>query len=258
VDQLVKDTDIIIHMAGFLGTAETIDEMEEAASTNILGTLNVLQAAVRHQKRCVYITIGNDWLNPYSVTKNCSKDLALILNQYRGGDIVIVRGLNAYGDRQKAYPVRKVFPTFCLQALKGDPIEIYDEGQQIIDLVHVRDLARGLVLAGLAPEGVALHQHVIDLGTAKKTTVNYLAELVIKEAHGPDVNWKDYIRYLPLREGEPKDSITLGKIERSVDLINYEPEIRLIDGLKEAFGWYKDHLDLFDEAEYQKYLHAAN
>jgi nucleoside-diphosphate-sugar epimerase len=192
------------------------------------------------------------------VTKNCSKDLALILNQYRNGDIVIVRGLNAYGDRQKAYPVRKVFPTFCLQALKGDPIEIYDEGQQVIDLVHVRDLARGLVLAGTAKEGVALHQHVIDLGTAKKTTVNYLAELVIKEAHGSEVNYKDYIKYLPLREGEPKDSITLGKIERSVDLINYEPEIQLSEGLREAFQWYKDHLNLFDNSEYQKYLHVQS
>jgi UDP-glucose 4-epimerase len=257
VEKLVQEADYIIHMAGLLGTAETIDYIPEVASVNIVGTLTVLSNAVKYKKRATYITIGNDWLNPYTVTKTCSKDLALILNQYRAGNIVIVRGLNAYGDRQHAYPVRKIFPTFCLEAVKGDKIEIWGDGEQVIDLVHVDDLARGLVLAALAPESPELHKTVIDLGTSIKTTVNKTAELVLKQQYGDNVDWKSFVTYLPLRDGEPKDSITLGKIEKSADLIDYRPEVDLDYGMKQSFDWYKENIGLFDDAEYEKYLHSS-
>src|SRR4051794_31150707 len=112
VRQLVGEADRIIHMAGILGTAETMDVLEETAGTNIMGSLNVFEAVRDEAKRCVYITVGNDWLNPYSVTKHTSAKIAQMINSWQGGRIVVVRGLNAYGPRQKAYPVKKVFPMF--------------------------------------------------------------------------------------------------------------------------------------------------
>lgn len=243
VRKLVGEADRVIHMAGVLGTAETMDCLEETAGTNVMGSLNVFEAVRDEAKRCVYITVGNDWLNPYSVTKHTSAKLAQMINRWQGGRIVVVRGLNAYGPRQKAYPVKKVFPMFALSALKGLPVRVHDRGNMIIDLVHVRDLARGLVLAMLAPETPALYEHIMDLGTERKTEVLWLARYILEQVNGvPDDRHIDFIQ---MRIGEPKDSVTLGDVINSNRYINYRPEIPIEEGIPESLEWYRRNVDAF-------------
>lgn len=245
VRKLVGEADRVIHMAGILGTSETFDFLEETASTNIMGSLHVFEAARDEGKRCVYITVGNDWLNPYSVTKHTSAKLAQLVNKWQNGKIVVVRGLNAYGPRQKAYPVKKVFPMFAVAALTGAPLMVHDKGNMIIDLVHVRDLARGLVLAALAPEQDGLYEHILDLGTERKTEVLWLARFILEQVKGtPD---QADIQSVQMRLGEPKDSVTLGDVQNSSKYINYRPEITIEEGIPETLDWYARHLDSFPE-----------
>jgi nucleoside-diphosphate-sugar epimerase len=232
-------------MAGILGTSETIDFLEDTASTNVMGSLNVFEAARDEGKRCVYITVGNDWLNPYSITKQASARLAQMINRWQDGKIVVVRGLNAYGPRQKAYPVRKVFPMFTLSALNGIPLKVHDKGNMIIDLVHVRDLARGLVLAALAPEQDGLYEHVLDLGTERKTEVLWLARYILEQVNGAPAD--EDIEHVQMRLGEPKDSVTLGDVRNSSKYLSYAPEIPIEEGIPQALAWYAAHLADFPE-----------
>jgi nucleoside-diphosphate-sugar epimerase len=245
VRKLVGEADCVIHMAGVLGTSETMDFLEETSSTNVMGSLNVFEAARDEGKRCVYITVGNDWLNPYSITKQASARLAQMINKWQHGKIVVVRGLNAYGPRQKAYPVRKVFPMFALSALSGIPLRVHDKGNMIIDLVHVRDLARGLVLAALAPEQDGLYEHVLDLGTERKTEVLWLARYILEQVNGGPADTD--IEHVQMRLGEPKDSVTLGDVRNSSKYISYVPEIPIEEGIPETLAWYAAHRGEFPE-----------
>src|SRR5258706_4763333 len=143
-----------IHLAAVLGTQETIKNPRPAAQSNLLGGLNMLEAASQYNLPGVYIAVGNWWMNnPYSITKNMIERFVHMFNKDRGTRVNIVRAVNAYGPRQlAAFPfahgkVRKITPSFICRALSGMPIEVYGNGKQVSDMVYVGDVAHALVLA---------------------------------------------------------------------------------------------------------------
>lgn len=201
-------SDAFIHLAGVLGTQETIDNPSPAIMTNIQGGLNVLEAAAQYRIPGVNIAVGNHWeQNPYSISKSTVERLVKMFNLYRGTQISVVRALNAYGPRQSiASPygpskVRKIMPSFVMRALHGDPIEVYGDGQQVMDMIYVTDVADILVdtLYRTIQEGS--FDHVLEAGTGANTTVLEIAEAVIKETGSGS------IVYLPLRPGETPGAI---------------------------------------------------
>jgi UDP-glucose 4-epimerase len=98
VTEAVSHADGVIHLAGVLGTQETIDNPRPAAETNILGGLNVLEAIAQYGVPAVNIAVGNHWMNnTYSITKSTVARFADMYNRYRGTRVSVVRALNAYG-----------------------------------------------------------------------------------------------------------------------------------------------------------------
>ena len=117
VTECFARADGFIHLAGVLGTQETIMNPAPAAHTNILGGLNIFEAANQYDLRGVYIAVGNHWMNnTYSISKTTTERFADMFNREREGKIAVVRALNAYGPNQKpAHPwgsskVRKIIP----------------------------------------------------------------------------------------------------------------------------------------------------
>jgi nucleoside-diphosphate-sugar epimerase len=204
VYEAVGKVDGVIHLAAVLGTQETIHCPEIAVETNIRGSLNVFEACARFSKPCVYITVGNHWMqNPYSITKTCAERFAWMFNKERGTRIAVVRALNAYGPGQKSKPVRKIIPTFIEAALAGKPIPIYGDGSQIMDMIWVRDVAEILVRALVMDHGN--FSTPFEAGTGKNTSVQVIAELVLDVTGSPAG-----VEYLPMRPGEPESSVVLG------------------------------------------------
>ena len=77
VSEAISIHDGVIHLAGVLGTQETIREPLPAVETNILGSLNVFKACRHYDKPCVYIAVGNHWMNnSYSITKRSADRMA--------------------------------------------------------------------------------------------------------------------------------------------------------------------------------------
>lgn len=207
VAESVARVEGVIHLAAVLGTQETVAAPEIAIATNISGSVTVFQACARFHVPCVYITVGNHWMqNPYSITKTCAERFAWMANQEWGARIAVVRALNAYGPGQRAAPVRKIVPAFMEAARTGRAIEIYGDGLQIMDMIHVRDVADILVRALLVPHGQ--YQTPFEAGTGRRTTVREIAMMVARaggSAHLPV--------YLPMRPGEPWSSVVLGDPE---------------------------------------------
>lgn len=215
VTEAVAHADGVIHLAGVLGTQETITNPRPAAETNILGGLNVLEACAQYDIPLVNIAVGNYWMNnTYSITKNTVERFVEMFTRFRGSRMTVVRALNAYGPRQSAAApfgpskVRKIMPSFACRALSGEPIEVYGDGNQIMDMIYVADVARALVSALEYTEAHGASP-LIEAGTGRKTTVNDIAHAVIKEAAVITGKPVDYV-HLPMRPGEDLNSIVLG------------------------------------------------
>jgi len=203
IDLAVSTSDAVMHLAGVLGTQETVDDPLPAIETNILGGLNVFKAIRRYQVPAVNIAAANHWMwNPYSITKKAAERFALMANKEWGTKIALIRGLNVYGPRQKAYPVKKIMPNLIIPVLEGRPIVIYGDGEQIMDMIWVEDVAEILVRALERDHGV--YESVMDAGTGRETTVNQLAEAVI------ELMGEGTIDHVPMRPGEAEHSIVLG------------------------------------------------
>jgi UDP-glucose 4-epimerase len=234
VDEAVSQHDATIHLAGVLGTQETIENPQPAVETNITGSLNVFQACRRHRRKCVYIAVGNHWMNnSYSITKTTAERFALMFNQEFGTDISVVRGLNAYGPGQKAGPVRKIIPNFIIPALKDEPLLIYGNGNQRMDMIYVADLAAILVNAMETPWDSL--NPIIDGGTGYADRVRSIAETVMGRVG------RGRIKYAPMRPGEPDESVVvadLGTLPWQIDFTS------LADGIDKSVPFYESLLQL--------------
>lgn len=246
--ELAAHVDGIIHLAACLGTQETIQNPRPAAKTNVEGGLNFLEAIAQYGIPGVYIGVGNHWMqNTYSISKTTVERFVAMFNKERGTRCNVVRLVNAYGPRQSVAPpfgpakVRKITPSFVCRALTGQPIEIYGDGQQVSDMVHVTDGAKALVSAlEKAADGIVLDRPV-EVGPADHHTVNEVAQLVIKAA--VDLGYNEVpLKHLPMRPGEipgahvTADTTTLPLVDMSADML-----VKLEDGIADVVAWYAAH-----------------
>lgn len=239
VTEAVAHADGVVHLAAVLGTQETIFNPRPAAETNILGSLNVFEAVAQYELPAVYAAVGNHWMdNGYSITKTTAERFAKMYNAERGTRIAIVRALNAYGPGQSvAAPyghskVRKMMPSFICRALANDPIEVYGDGSQIMDMIHVRDVAKIFVWAMLHGP----NNDVFQAGTGRETTVREIAETVLKYAKSTSP-----LVHLPMRPGEPEHSVVLGDPHTLVPLYGDRPDfIPLDEGVAQTVAWYRE------------------
>jgi UDP-glucose 4-epimerase len=242
VTDAMSHADSWIHLAGILGTQETIANPVPAAETNILGGLNVLQAAAQYGLPGVNIAVGNHWeSNTYSISKSTTERFCSMYRAYRGLPVTTVRALNAYGPRQTvAAPfgpskVRKIMPSFICRALTGAPIEVYGDGNQVMDMVHVRDVASILVDALVRTEAHGGIDTVLEAGTGRRTTVLDIARTVGRVVGDPD------IKHLPMRPGETPGAVVLAD-PATMKVLGPRPAlITLEQGIAETVAWYRDN-----------------
>lgn len=254
VVEFAAHVDGIIHLAAQLGTQETINNPLPSAETNILGSLNVFEAANQYNLPVVYAGVGNHFMRltaggSYTISKSAAEDYARMFNHYRDGRISVVRPVNAYGPRQSvASPygsskVRKVLPSFTCRALLGDDIEVYGDGTQVSDCIHVRDVANVFVTALEYTE----HNDPltdVEVGPINSVTVNDVAELVVNYA-----NSSSRVTHLPMRPGEVPNAVVKANTD-SLKPLGIDPTsfISLEDGISETVEWYrKNWLPTYEE-----------
>ncbi len=226
----VASHDAVIHLAGVLGTQETIAEPLPAVETNIYGSINVFKACAQYERPCVFIAVGNHWMNnSYSITKTTAERFAFMFNKELGTRISVVRALNAYGPGQKAAPVRKIMPNLILPVLNGEPITIYGDGEQVMDMIYAADVADVLCRALFNDHGV--YDRVFEAGTGRQTTVNEIAQVVIDSVGGGE------IRHVPMRPGEPEHSVVVGD-PATLDPLGHFDFTPLEDGVPETIIYY--------------------
>ena len=227
--------DYVINLAAILGTQETIRTAIHCVETNLIGTLNVLEACVPtrfHQAQGVQIGIGNYWMDsPYPITKRAALGFTRMFNKELGTRMAMVRAMHAYGERQKRRPVKKIVPTFIMQALHGHPLSVYGDGEQVVDMIYAGDLAK--VLLDVCTSSQVDYEQVYEAGLGRPLTVNEVAQEIIKAAGS-----NSEIVHLPMRPGEEPNAVIVARPETLEGLGDYE-FVRFEDGIRPVVEWYR-------------------
>lgn len=244
VIEAVNLNDCSINLAGLLGTQEMINNPIPAVEVNILGALNVFDAIRMHKKRGFQIAVGNFWMNnPYSLTKNTAERFALMYNKEHHTDIRIMRGMNVYGERQKHRPIRKIFPNLVIPALLNKDITLYGTGEQIMDLIYVKDFAEVLVRIVLY-DGIP-NNIIYEAGVGGRMTINKATEMVLKATGS-----SSKVNRVPMRPGEDETSVVEISEEGWQNLkkyVNYSPEdlTPMSVAVERTVNWYRENLQRF-------------
>jgi len=192
LEEVLKEADAVIHLAGILGTEELFDDPELAIDINVKGTARVLRTCSRYNLSYVGITMPSVWDNVYQATKRAALDLARSYHRHFAVPVSHVRAFNVYGPGQKVGTPQKIIPTFATKAWAGEPIPIWGSGDQTVDLIYVDDVARMLVDAmGYEDD------ETFDAGTGVPATVSMVSAYVrtFSGSHSKE-------EFLSMRKGE--------------------------------------------------------
>jgi UDP-glucose 4-epimerase len=230
--KVIPKYEVVYHLAGLLGTSELIEKAYEASRVNILGTINILDGALINKTKIIHITKPNCWLNTYSITKYTGESFVKMYKREFGLPAVSIRWYNVYGPNQ-SFHCQKAAPFFIRWALKNEPIQIWGNGKQTMDLIYVTDAVRATIEIGNQKKYDGM---TIDVGSGKETSVNTLAEMVIKLT-----NSKSRILHLPMRPGEDTNTKLCADTSIIKDL-GFKFKYDLETGMKKTVEWYIKHL----------------
>ena len=206
---------VVLHLAASVGNARSIADPQTDSAVNVVGTLNVLEAArVQGIERVVFsssagvfgelktLPIAEDHPqdpdSPYGTSKLAAEKMCLVYNKLYGMRNVCLRYFNVYGPHQRFDAYGNVIPIFADRILKGVPMTIFGDGEQTRDFVNVADVAA----ANLAAAFTADVRGVFNIGSGGRITINELAR-VMQEVSGVHVG----VEYAPERPGDVRDSL---------------------------------------------------
>lgn len=218
LDYLVKqfhEAKKVYHLAGSSNVAKSIEDPIKTAEINIMGTLNVLEAARRTKvKRVVFVSSSSVYykLSPYAVQKAAAEDLCKLYTSLYGLDVVIVRYFSVYGPNQS---LDRIVPRF----LTEEPATIYGDGKQLKSFTYVTDAVEGTILAMDTRKS---RGKTFDIGD-DPISVNELFSII-----GPKLSPK----YEKARPGEVRDSVVDSSLARN--LLGWEPRMPMVEGLDET------------------------
>ncbi len=159
----------------------------------------------------------------YDEAKRYAEAMTMAYHRQQGVDTCIARIFNTYGTRMRPHDGRAV-PTFVRQALENKPLTVFGEGTQTRSFCYVDDMIRGLF--ALATSGEHLP---VNLGNPEELTLIELAETVIRVTGS-----KSEIVYEALPVDDPQ--VRQPDITRARQLLSWEPEVELEDGLRRMLG----------------------
>jgi dTDP-glucose 4,6-dehydratase len=160
----------------------------------------------------------------YDEAKRYAEALTMAYHRQQGVDTCIARIFNTYGPRMRPHDGRAV-PTFMQQALENKPLTVFGDGSQTRSFCHVDDLIHGLYLLAQSEEHLP-----VNLGNPQEMTLLELAEKVLRVTGA-----RSEIVFEALPVDDPQ--VRQPDITRAKQILGWEPEERLEDGLRRTIEW---------------------
>ena len=249
VGKLAAGMDAIFHLAASVGNTRSINHPVTDSEINVIGTLNVLEAARYAGVRKVVFSSSAGIFGelktlpicedhpiepdtPYGASKLAAEKLCLAYAKLHGMECVCLRYFNVYGPKQRFDAYGNVIPIFVHQILRGEAITIFGDGEQTRDFINVRDVARANYAAGTAGNVWG----AFNLGSGTQITINRLVDL-LRESCGVEFRTD----YGAKRPGDVRDS--LADISKAQKELGFSPIVTMEAGLPEYVRWAKANME---------------
>jgi len=238
IDEAVAGCDAIFHMISTTVPKSSNDDPVFDVESNVVGTLHVLGAAVRHRvKKIVFTSSGGTVYgvpeqtpfsedhptNPlcsYGINKLGIEKYLYLFSQLHGLEYTILRISNPYGEGQRPDAVQGAVGVFAAKAVAGDVVKIWGDGSVVRDYLHVSDVSLSLVKA-LEYSGST---HVFNVGSGEGRSLNEILDL-LEEIVGHSVER----RYQHARKVDVPINILKNSLARSE--LGWSPLVSFRDGL---------------------------
>ncbi len=236
--------DKIIHLAATAGVRNSLINPRIYEEVNIRGTLNMLELArefgvsnlVYASSSSVY---GNNTKIPFSETDNVDRPISPYAATKKAGEllchthhhiykmnITCLRFFTVYGPRGRPDMAPYMFTK---SILNGEPIHMFGDGETMRDYTYITDIIKGIINS-LDLEGY----HIINLGNNNPVKLKEFIEIIEKHA-----GKKAVIVKKPIPQGDV--NVTYADISKAKEMLNYDPEVTIEEGLKRLVEWYKTH-----------------
>ena len=243
VNSLASRHDAIVNFAAESHVDRSITGAKDFVVTNVLGTQNLLDSALRNEVRTfvqistdeVYGTIDEgSWHeeypllpnSPYSASKASADLLVRSYHRTFGLDARITRCSNNYGPHQ--FP-EKVIPLFVTNLMDGKKVPLYGKGMNVRDWLHVDDHCRGIHAVLMKGESGQIY----NIGGGEELSNKELTFIILEKMGRDDSS----IEFVQDRLGHDlRYSVSTEKISAE---LGYEPRVRFEDGISETIEWYK-------------------
>jgi UDP-glucose 4-epimerase len=249
VEEAVHGADAVALLATHQLTP-SLEEPRTNAEINVMGSLNVLEAARDHGVEKVFFpsassilgsvdgpraheSVEPDPRSPYGVTKHAVEEYLDVYNELYDLDYLVFRFFNVYGPHQ--HPDSGAFvPTVMSRLARGDGVYVTGEGQQARDFVYVRDITE-FIIEGLERDDVS--NEIVNMGYGEQVTlldaIHTIADVV-----GVDPE----IERRPERDDEI-DNFCADTTKCS-DIFGHSPDTDFATGLERTFQWMRGEIDL--------------
>lgn len=257
VRQAMRDVDVVFHLAALIAIPYSYQAPNSYVETNVVGTLNVLQAAREMDTARVLHTSTSEVYgtarqvpipeshplqgqSPYSASKIGADKIAESFHLSFGVPVVTVRPFNTFGPRQSA---RAVIPTIISQALAGRTVKL-GKLTPTRDLNFVANTVDGFLAAATAPAAVG---QTINFGSGREISIGDLVTL-IGNLMGCSITVTQDEQRLRPEKSEVERLLADNTLART--LLGWEPRVTLDAGLTQTIAWLRSNQDKYRPETY--------
>jgi UDP-glucose 4-epimerase len=256
MERIIEQVGLIYHLAAVVGVKHVIDNPLRGILTNVRGTETVLELAYKYWRKVVIASSSEVYgksekaplaeeddsiLGPtavgrwsYALAKAIDEHLALIYND-KGLPISIVRYFNSYGPRLDPRGYGSVVAKFINQALAGEPLTVFSDGQQTRCFTYVDDTVEGSILAATLKEAEG---QSFNIGNNRETTILELAQLVKELAGSPsEIVHVPYERAYGADFEETRRRVP--DVRKAERVLGFRAEVPLEEGLGKTIDWFQ-------------------
>ncbi len=254
--KVCENVDHVLHEAALGSVPRSIEDPVLSNSCNITGFLNMLVAARDARvKSFVYAASSSTYgdspelpkvedhighpLSPYAVTKYVDELYGDVFARCYGFTTIGLRYFNVFGQRQDPFGAyAAVIPQWFASLLRNETVYINGDGETSRDFCYIDNVVQANLLASCAKEEA--RNQIYNVAFGDRTTLNELFELIREEVQRhKDVAGAKPV-YRDFRAGDVRHS--LANIDKAKNLLGYEPQFNVRQGLRLAGDWYAANL----------------
>ncbi|MBU0777825.1 GDP-mannose 4,6-dehydratase [Patescibacteria group bacterium] len=248
VDRVIRESDLVYHLAAKINVDESIYDFENFYRTNIMGTSNVLEACRKYEVPLMHIStcevmgendtalpMAEDRLlnphSPYAASKCAADRMCYAYYKTHGLKVKIVRPFNLFGPRQKRRGAGALIPILFEKAINDQELTIFGSGEQDRDYLYIDDIVRAYLLIRDTDDFIG---RVVHVGSGKPQKIIDIANKII------NMVGKGHIAHKEARPGEVR---TFTADNSFINQYGFEPEIDFDEGLCRYFAWRSGEKD---------------